>query len=43
MLKINQLLYLGSHPLNDPCTVDLAMLNGQSIQYVKKCMHASRK
>ena len=34
-----QLLYFGSNPSNDPCTVDLTMLNGQSIQYVKKCIH----
>ena len=31
--------YFGSNPSNDPCTVDLTMLNGQSIQYVKKCIH----
>ena len=37
--KKSQLLYFGSNPSNDPCTVDLTMLNGQSIQYVKKCIH----
>ena len=38
-VKKSQLLYFGSNPSNDPCTVDLIMLNGQSIQYVKKCNH----
>ena len=37
--KKSQLLYFCSNPSNDPCTVDLTMLNGQSIQYVKKCIH----
>ena len=37
--KKSQLLYFGSNPSNDPCTVDLTMLNGQSIQHVKKCIH----
>ena len=30
--KKSQLLYFGSHSLNDPCTANLTMLNGQSIQ-----------
>ena len=40
--KKSQLLYVGSNPSSDPCTVDLTMLNGQSIQYVPglaKCRH----
>ena len=39
--KKSQLLYFGSNLSNDPCTVDLIMLNGESIQYmyVKKCNH----
>ena len=37
--KKSLLLYFGSNPSNDPCTVDLTMLNGQSIQHVKKCIH----
>ena len=37
--KKSQLLYFGSNPSNDPCTVDLTMLNGQTLQYVKKCIH----
>ena len=37
--KKSQLLYFGSNPSNDPCTVNLTMLNDQSIQYVKKCIH----
>ena len=37
--KKSQLLYFGSNPSNDPCTVDLTMLKGKSIQYVKKCIH----
>ena len=37
--KKSQLLYFGSNPSNDPCTVDLIMLNGQAIQFVKKCIH----
>ena len=31
-------MYFGSNQSNDSCTVDLTMLNGQSIQYVKKCI-----
>ena len=37
--KKSQLLHFGSNPSNDPCTVDLIILNGQIIQYVKKCLH----
>ena len=41
--KKSQLLYIGSNPSSDPCTVDLTMLNGQSIQYVKKYIHLGNK
>ena len=37
--KKRQLLCFSSDPSDDPCTVDLTMLNSQSIQYVKKCIH----
>ena len=36
-------MYFGSNPSNDPCTVDLTMLNGQSVHYVKKCIHLGNK
>ena len=45
--KESQLLYYGSNPSNDPCTVDLTMLNGQFINsnnnniYLKSNIHKS--
>ena len=38
----NQLLYIDSNPSNNPCTVDLTVLNGWSIYSICKEMYSVR-